>query len=30
MIIKKYNGMNVEINKQFELISAFHAVLLLK
>ena len=30
MIIKKYNGMNVEINKQFELISAFHTVLLLK
>lgn len=30
MLIKKYNGMNVDINKQFELISAFHAVLLLK
>lgn len=30
MIIKKYNGINVEINKQFELISAFHSVLLLK
>ena len=30
MIIKKFNGMNVEIKKQFELIAAFHAVYLLK
>ena len=30
MIIKKFNEMNVEIKKQFELITAFHAVYLLK
>ena len=30
MLIKKYNGMNIEINKPFELISAFHAALLHK
>lgn len=30
MLIRKNNGMNVEVNKQFELISAFHSVLLLK
>ncbi len=30
MLIKQYNGMNIEINKQYELISAFHATFLLK
>lgn len=30
MLIKQFNGMNVEINKQYELILAFHAVYLLK
>ena len=30
MFIKKFNGLNIEINKQYELILAFHAVYLLK
>ena len=30
MVIKKFNGISIEINKQFELISAFYAVLLQK
>lgn len=30
MLIKKFNGLNIEINKQYELILAFHAVYLLK
>ena len=30
MLIAKLNNMNIEINKQYELILAFHAVYLLK
>lgn len=30
MFIKKFNGLNIEISKQYELILAFHAVYLLK
>lgn len=30
MLITRLNNMNIEINKQYELILAFHAVYLLK